>query len=191
MAALSGTQAKAEGRGVSYFDVTQPPDLATLLSNKNTQAEALSIHLGGIPAQALSFLAGAMSVQPTIVEVSRGVRLAITPTALATGSAAELVVDLEVGEGDAKPKQVGAEGTVDALDRITKHTVQTKVRVEALRLFEVSTFSNHVTRPIPDKPWPVVGTAWHAFFAPIPGLNRLFLSRRKPETVSHRSLVMV
>ena len=191
VATLSGTPTTLRAEGVNYYDVYKPLDLATILRNKNTQDEVLSSHLGGIPGQVSSLLAGAMSVEPTIVEVTRGVRLAVTPSALPKGSAAELLVKLEVGEGGTKPKTVSGEGTVKALDRVARHTIDTKVRVEVLRLFEVSTFLNHVTLPVPDKPVRIIGDVWHAMFASVPGLNRLFVTRGRPEEVSHKSLIMV
>ena len=191
VAALSGTKAEATGKTVSHFDVTQPPNLATILGNKEQQMNALSPHIGGPLGQALSFLAAARSVQPTIIEISRGITLTVTPKALANGTAAELEVNLAVTQGDPQTIKAGVEKTTAALDRVATHTVVTKVRVETQRLFEISTFANNVTKPVPDTPLPVVGDAWHSVFGATPFLNRLFLKRRAPVTASQRSFVMV
>ena len=191
VATVSGTQAKASANSVSHFDVTQPPDMATILSEKDTQLAALSTHIGGPLGQALSFLAAAASMQPTIVEISQGITLGVNPKALVNGTAAELDVSLTVSQDDLKRKVAGAEDTIPALDRVSKHEVETKVRVEAQRLFEISTFSNDVTMPRPDKPSWGLGACWHSVFGRTPFMNRFFLRRRQPETVSQSSLVMV
>lgn len=191
VATLSGTEARVEAHGISYFDVARPLDLAGLRKNMNLQSEKFLTHLGGIPSHVLSLLASAVNVKPSVFEVTRGVKLTVLPQALRTGSAAELDVKLEVGEGDAAPQNVSAESTVMAIDRVAKHALDTKVRLETLRLFEVSTFLNHVTRPIPDRPVPIIGQLWHAVFGAIPGLNRLFVFRQSLETVYHQSVVWV
>ena len=170
VSALSGTQATVGAQGASYFDVTQSSDLAMPMSK------------GGI--QVLERLVAAMSVKPKVVEIMRGMRLTVRPMALADGSSADLDMDIQFGDS-------GTKDNLDVLDRVVTHTVNTKVRVEALRLFEVSTFLNRVTRPISDRPKGPVGRFWHAIFGGIPGLNRFFLTRSGSESVLHRSLVMV
>ena len=191
VATLSGTQAKASANSISHFDVTQPLDMATILSDKDTQMAALSAHIGGPLGLALSFLAAGASMQPTIVEISQGITLEVNPKALVNGTAAELDVSLTVSQDDLKRKVAGAEDTIPVLDRVAEHRVETKVRVEAQRLFEISTFSNDVTMPIPDKPSWGLGACWQSVFGRTPFLNRLFLRRRQPVTASQSSLVMV
>lgn len=192
VATLSGSQAEVDGTSVSYFDTTsQAPTLSELIENKDAQVKALSGHLKGNPAQALGLLASLAIPTPTTVEIKRGMGIRLTPRTLPTGSGAEIDVAIGIGEGDAAPTQIGEGNNPHALDRVANHSVTTKVRVEAMKLFEVSTFMTTVHHPQPDGIVPVVGHAWNSLFGAVPGAGRLFKWRRRPAPMHHRSTALI
>jgi hypothetical protein len=65
------------------------------------------------------------------------------------------------------------------------------VRVDSLKLFEVSTFSFDLMHPQPDGVVPVIGTVWQGVFGAVPGVGRLFTWHRPPEISANRSLIIV
>ncbi len=189
---LSGTEAKVTGKTASYFDVTPPMSLKDLLADNEVTKNILP----GTPPSPEKLLttiaANVLTRQSVLAEISRGVELTIKPTALETASSAELDVNLKAGEGTAAPTVVsGKANEKDPLDRVAQHEVQDRVRVESMKLFEVSTFSMLVQHPQQDYIIPVVGDAWHAVFGTVPGVGRLFSWRRPPAERNHRSIAIV
>jgi hypothetical protein len=201
VAALSGTEASVEGKIVSYFDVTTPPSLADMVSGMDQPTSALQKlfpALTGNPALIAGALGALAAQQKTFAEVDRGMKLVITPTTLATASSAELEVHLDSGDDgtpaadDNAPSIVGStSGATDNIDRIAKHSVNTRVRVESAKLFEVSSFSFNVQHARPDGMVPVIGQLWNGVFGAVPGMGRLFKWRRAPDISAHRSLAIV
>jgi len=189
---LSGTEAQVEGRTSNYFDITTPPTLADILKKNEIFKQGLpglipekEAVLGGIAANILS-------QSQVLAEVGRGTTLKITPFSMDTASSAELRIELEVGEDTAAPPGVvGESSKKDTVDRVTKHKVSDTVRVESLKLFEVSTFSLSVLHPRPDRIFPIVGHAWHAVFGSVPGVGQLFSWPRRPAKVDNRSLAII
>jgi len=176
--AVGGQATTVEAATASYFDVTVPPDPTKLLGDVGTKGREL--------------IAALSDQQRTVVEVRRGVKASFTPWTLPTGAGMELDITLETGEGDAPPTQIGASDPNEhALDRVAKHTVDTKIRVAPLRLFEVSTFSQEVYHPQLPGTVPVIGHVWDYAFGGVPGLNGLFKWRRKPIPMAHRSMMLV
>ena len=182
--ALSSSPAKVQGDTVSFFDMTPPPEF-------NLQAE------GGTGVSAVApFTAGSIALralqapQPVTVQVDRGLTIEITPYSLAEASAAELHINLTVGEPSA-PKVVEGSTSGHLLDRIAKIELQTRVRVPGVRLFEVSNFALDVQVPRPDGIVPIIGHVSNGVFGRIPGLGGFFKWKREPATVYHRNFVVV
>jgi hypothetical protein len=126
-------------------------------------------------------------------------KVVITPTTLATAASAELDVQFDVGEDgtaasdDTAPSVVGSSSpnTTDTVDRVARHSVKTKVRVESAKLFEISSFSFNVQHPTPDGEVPVIGQLWDGVFGAVPVVGRLFKWHRPPDVSAHRSLAIV
>ena len=94
-------------------------------------------------------LAAAISPTAAQAQIGRQLTLDITPHSLPGASSAELEVKLWAQE-DSPPalyKDGAASSQNDSLSRVARHNVFTRVRVESVKLFEVSSFSALVQRP--------------------------------------------
>jgi hypothetical protein len=106
-------------------------------------------------------LAAAVSPTAATAQIGRQLTLDIVPHSLPGASSAELEVNLWAQE-DSPPtlyKDGGTSPANDALSRVARHNVFTRVRVESLKMFEVSSFTALVQRPrnkVPILPIPLV-----------------------------------
>src|SRR5882672_4456102 len=201
VSSISGQQATVEGKTSSYFDITKPPTLAEMVQGMNDSKSLLSTlipQLTGNPAKVAAALAAISSQEKTFVQLDKGMKLVITPVTLATAASAELNIDFGGGGGDngqpadAAPQFKGVKTSpVYTVDSINQHSVQTKVRVDSLKLFEVSTFSYDLMHPQPDGVVPVVGQVWQGVFGAVPYVGRLFTWHKSPELSAHRSVIIV
>ena len=191
VAVLSGSQSDVEGKVINYFDVTSPLTLSDILKSDSDLSSSLQNVLRPKEILLLSAFAKIASQPRAYAEIGRGMHLIITPNVLDTASSAELNIDLAVGEGSAPEVKGGKEGQVDTLDRVSSHTVKDHVRVESLKLFEVSAFDMDLRHQQTDFVIPPIGQVWEAVFGPIPGFGQLFRLRRPPLEVDNRSWAMV
>jgi hypothetical protein len=193
---VSGTQASVVGQVKNYFDITPPVTLADMLNPNSTTSQGLASTLKGVlepkTITILSALANANSQPRITAEVSKDTTLTITPTSLDTASSADLNLDFEVKD-DAAPESVNASAQrKDLLDRVADHHVNTRVRVDSLRLFQISAFTMELTHPQPPKcVWNPFCAAWGAIFGSVPGLRHVGEYRREPKTIDNRSVAIV
>jgi hypothetical protein len=193
VSALSGTPAQVSGKVNNYFDITPPMSLSDILNPNQNAATALKNVLEPKEITLLTAVAN-MGSQPKIqAQVSRGMTLTVTPTALDTASSAELEVSLDVGEPTgAPPGSVNSAITqADILNRVADHQVTTNVRVESLKLFEVSSFTMELTHPQRPMAIPVIGQAWEGLFGTMPVADRLFHIPLNPTKIDNRSIAII
>jgi hypothetical protein len=146
---ISGVENIVDTLTQSYFDATNPPTLTDLAKSvQDAEKNLPGVISGNLTAHEASLLLGAVnSVKPAKAKIGRQLLVDITPHALAGASAAELDVKLNAQES-ADPTRYEADKTnEDPLSRVARHNTTTKVRVDSLKLFEVSTFSAMVQRP--------------------------------------------
>jgi hypothetical protein len=144
-------------------------------------------------------------------QLTRGITLLITPTSLDTASSAELNVSLVVNEPDGGPQSVNTTAaTQDLLDRVASHVVTDTVRVQSLKLFDISTLSMEITHPqtptcvpLADSgtaralsyaaavPFSVPCAVWRSVFGSLPVAGRLFEWPRAPITIDNRSVAII
>jgi hypothetical protein len=156
-------------------------------------------------------LANIVSPPRITAQLTRGVTLTLVPTSLDTASSAELNVNLLVNEPDGGPQSVNsAAATQDTLDRVATHSVSDTVRVQSLKLFDLSTLSMEITHPLTptcvpvadDQPWKAFSivaavpfsvpcAVWRSVFGSLPVAGRLFTWPRAPVTVDNRSVAIV
>jgi len=220
VAALSGTQAMVSGQVSNYFNITQTPSLSQVA--QNLLAPSGSSNTGGTPGlQGListnpyvvggEALASMLAPQKAVAQLARGITLTVTPTSLDTASSAELNVNLLVNEPDGAPQSVNTTSTTqDLLDRVASHVVTDTVRVQSLKLFDLSTLSMEITHPqtptcVPladDGGWRVLSyfaavpfsipcSVWRSTFGSMPVAGRLFEWPRSPITVDNRSVAII
>jgi hypothetical protein len=88
----------------------------------------------------------ALETAPAIATIGRNLNLIVTSNSLAGASAAELNINL-ISQDEAPPTvQRGSTSKTDTRSRVAKHNLQTVVRVDSLRLFELSAFSAELRR---------------------------------------------
>jgi hypothetical protein len=196
VAALSGTQAMVSGKVNNYFDVTPPISLNDIFNPSNQSlsqniATALKDVLTPKEITIVGALANVAS-RPTITaEVARDATLTITPTSLDTASSAELNVDFQIKDDNAPQSVNQATSQKDLLDRVAEHHVIDRVRVESLKLFDISSFTMQLSHPRPPAPIYPLNFGWQALFGPIPVVGQLFQIPRSRKTVDNRSIAIV
>jgi hypothetical protein len=146
---ISGVESLVDTVTQSFFDATNPPSLTDLVKSiSDAEQNVPGVLKSNLSANEAAVLLGALnSVQPAEAKIGRELKLDITPHALAGASSAELEVKLTAEEAGNPTRFTSGKSAEDTLSRIAKHDVSTRVRVESLKLFEVSAFSAMLQRP--------------------------------------------
>ncbi len=183
---ISGVESIVDTVTQSFFDATNPPSLTDLVKSvSDAEKNIPGVLKTNLTANEAAVLLGALnSVQPAQAKVGRQLKLDITPHSLAGASSAELEVKLTAEEVGNPTRFTPDKSADDTLSRVAKHDVNTRVRVESLKLFEVSAFSAMLQRPrskFPILP-PLVEVPYFGSFIgwPLPGAK-----------VYHRSTAIV
>jgi hypothetical protein len=146
-------------------------------------------------AVALNALATASAPPQLTAQVNAQTTLAITPISLDTASAAELNLSLQISNPtttiDASKGSTSSFIRKDMANSVANFSVQTRVRVDSLKLFQVSSLSMDLSHPQSPVVIPVVGWAWEAVFGGVPGMRTLFTIPRPPATIQNRAIAVV
>ena len=170
----------------SYVDATRAVTLNQFLQNIGVGQQ------GGTTAildSALTRDWGARflnAISPTVSSshIGRQLTLNITPHSLAGASSAELDVQLTAQEEAAPTLFSNGTSNPDPLSRVARHNVTTRVRVQSVKLFDVSSFSALVERP--RSKFPILPP-----FVEIPYLGTLAGVPLPPAKEYHRSTAIV
>ncbi len=189
---LSAESAKVEGQVQQYFGFQTPMSLGDALDAAN---EALNDD-GGLLAAiendprvaaakvGLAILERAADPDTRTIAIGAGTTVDVTPHALSAASSAELRVVLTTGERE--PPTHVEENAPEPIDRIQRHSVEDTVRVESLKLFELSSFAYEqrlagpgcplpglwtavLSRPVRRCPFPLVGHVFELLVGWAPG----------------------
>ncbi len=189
MRAISGLKAEVDTKTASFFNATPPVtvnDIAKNLKDVETNMPAaVQANLGAHAAAAL--LAGLTAEKPAVARVGRGLTLQATPVSLITASASELDVTLEANEDDSSQvyfKDKDQTKQVDDTSRVSQHKVSTHVRVESMKLFELSSFSASLRRK--NRSFPLIPP-----FVELPYIGSLVRFPLPADPVFHRSFAIV
>jgi len=167
---VSGSETIVDTTTQSYLDVTTAPTLAQLMSSVGQASGSLPAVAGNnLGADAAAVMAGALnSMQNTSAKIGRGLKVDLMPRSLPGASAAEINVALNVDEtGDPVLYTAGqATNANDDLSRVAKHDTETKMRIDSLKIFEVSSLSAELLRarsrfpllPLPGLEVPYIGS---------------------------------
>lgn len=151
---ISGQQTIVNTTSQSYLDASTAPQLSALLSafaQPGGSAGTSAIpFLGAHPGAVAQSLAAALAqYQTTTAQIGRALNLTVTPRSLTTASSAELQVTLladDSASGSALPTGAGANNPSTNTSRVSQHDVTTRVRVDSVKLFEISSFTAIVER---------------------------------------------
>ena len=170
------------------FKNTPPPlvqDFVKQLGDVEKNDSSLLLK-ANLPTHAADALAAFLkSGQSSTVSLGRALNLKISPVSLQGASAAELKIHLE-SKDDGTPQVIAPDGSskTDTTDRVSQQTIETNVRVDSLKLFEVSSFSAALSRgrePISLRPP----------FIELPYIGSFIHLKLSPSTVYHRSFAIV
>jgi hypothetical protein len=160
---ISGQWTSAGATSQSFLNASTAPQLTALLnsvagsgsaSGGSTSGGSGSPLLGAVlsanPLSRAQLLAGALSnYQTTYAQIGRSMQLYAIPRSLSTASSAEIAITLNADESAAPTYLDTGGGTGNAsinTSRVANHDTATRVRVESVKLFEVSSFSAIVQR---------------------------------------------
>jgi hypothetical protein len=145
---VSGKKTTVDTVTQSFFDATNPPSITDLINSiGQAQSNVPGVLKANLSANEAAVIIGALnSVKPTTAQVGRQFSIDIMPRSLNGASSAELNVHLKTA--DVVDPQTYSEGKAekDNLSRVASQTVDTKVRLESIKLFAVSSFTATLQR---------------------------------------------
>jgi hypothetical protein len=186
---VASIESEADTTTENSFLNTPPPlvqdfmkQLSTAEGSGGTSA-LMTANLAGHAATALTAFLN--SGKASTVSLGRSLNLKITPFSLPGAGAAELKLHMEVKDESA-PQTINADSSAktDTTDRVSSQLLDTSVRVESLKLFDVSSFTADLSRgrePIPLLPP----------FVDLPYIGSLVKLKRDPSVVYHKSFAIV
>jgi hypothetical protein len=147
-------------------------------------------------AVALNALATASAPPQLMAQVNAQTTVAVTPISLDTASAAELNISIQVSNPtstiDASNGSPSSFIRRDLANSVANFNVQTKVRVDSLKLFQISSLSMDLTHAETSVPVPVVGWVYEAIFGTVPWMKDHILAvPRDPKTILNRSVAVI
>ena len=184
---VSGKETIVDTATQSYLDATSAPTISQLLSSivdaENAVPTLLKTNLGA--AAAAGVVGGLNSMQSSTAKVGRGFKIDLMPRSLPNASSAELEVNLNVEETAEPTLYSGAKSLDENFSRVAKHNTTTKIRVDSLRIFEVSSLYAQLERS--RAPFPIL---------PIPGLEVPYIGSfvgfpRSPASEYHSSIAIL
>jgi hypothetical protein len=145
---ISGQSAQANATSQTFLDASQAPSLSDLISAMGgaSSNSALASVLGSASAQAPVSLLGSVlnSYQKTYAQIGRQLTLQAVPRSLATGSSAEISVYMKAGDPVSQPPLFSggpASAQKQNLSEVASHDVTTRIRIDSVKLFELSSYS--------------------------------------------------
>jgi hypothetical protein len=158
---ISGNPASVDAKTANSFESTTPFTIAEFLNQlKSAESNTPALLKNNLTAEEANAIVAAFNVQkPTTISIGRDLSLTATAYSLATGSAADLKVTM-ASKDDGQPQQTfPSSGTKNDINpsRVASHTVDTIVRVESTKLFELSSLSAQLSYRGNSYPVPIIG----------------------------------
>ena len=150
---ISGLQSTVNTVSQNVLNVSSAPTLANLanaiLNPTSASGNSPVSTLLGSPQASAALVAGVLNAyQTTYAQIGRSLTVTVTPRSLATASSAEMSVTLNADESAGIPYYSNGPtaGIPPNNSRVATHDTVTRIRVESVKLFEVSSFSAIVAR---------------------------------------------
>ena len=153
---ISGQWTYVNTTSQSFLNTSTAPELNTLLSslgNSNTNSTGAGSLAGKVlsagPLGRTEALAGALSnYQTTFAQIGRSLMFSAFPRSLSAASSAEIAVSLNADESAGGPAYTGggASDPAQNTSRVANHDTATRVRVDSVKLFEISSLTAIVER---------------------------------------------
>jgi hypothetical protein len=178
----------------SSLDAGNFPDVATVAANllggggssgKDSSGKGSSSAAGLLPPNEATLILGALkSFQTTQAQIGRQIDVKVTPRSLSGASAAEMDVTLKVDDAGKPSAFTGTSSQPLNLSRVATHDTTTHVRVDSLKLFEVSGVGAELTLSRP--PIPLIPP-----LVELPYIGSLVGIPRKPSEEFHSSVAIM
>ncbi|HTX77338.1 MAG TPA: hypothetical protein VMD29_14100 [Terracidiphilus sp.] len=191
---LGGQEGAVKTTAQNYFNATPVPSINQLFSSLAAQAASEaksplpSLVTDIAPAKAVEVLAalGPVLNPPAVTaHIGRELDLTVTAHTLAGAYGAELDVQVDSAENGSGNFTAGSSTKSDDLNsRVATHSVDTHVRLESMRLLELSTMGSVLARS--QQPWKPVDPYFE-----IPGLDLIVKKPRPAKEVFTQSLVFL
>jgi hypothetical protein len=146
---ISGQGTTVSTTSQSFLNGSTAPELSSLLNSISGSITPPTTTPPTPPLSTLGTVAAALAnYQTTFAQIGRQLSFSATPRSLATASSAEIAVTLNADESAGGPLYTGAGATDPSFNtsRVANHDTTTRVRVDSIKLFEVSSFSAIVER---------------------------------------------
>ena len=172
---VSGKETVVDTVTQSFFDATNPPSITDVINSiGQAEKDTPAVLKANLTANQAAVIIGALnSVKPSTSKVGREFKIDVTPHSLSGASSAELDVSLNTSESAEPTLYSDGKSSSDNLSRVGVHTTVTKVRLESIKLFEISSFTAVLQRSRRNFPLlppfveiPYIGSI---FSVPLPG----------------------
>jgi hypothetical protein len=187
---VSSNRAKVSSTTQSFLDASSFPDLATLAGNisgagSGSGKSAVGGVFANLSPDELQVLMGALkSFQSSQAQIGRAIDLNVSPRSLNGASSAEMDITLNVDEQGTPTRYTGTSSDKFNLSRVATHDTVTHVRVDSLKLFEVSAVGAKLTLSRPPIPLILPGVE-------LPYIGSIVGLPRKPAEEYHSSVAIM
>jgi hypothetical protein len=204
---VTGIQSNVQTSTQNYFNATPPVTLgdlaAAIRSIGSPTVSGATVSQPALPRfltanmtanEAVGTLAAlqVLNRAPVVAKIGKGLNLTAEAYSAPGASGAELditVQSTENGAGQVTAPTAGNEAsqqaaTDDLASRVAQHQVTTRVRVDSLNLFSVSTMESVLARG--KAPWKILDP-----LVEFPVLSELVRVPRRPQLIYHRSFIFI
>jgi hypothetical protein len=189
---VAGDPALVESQAQNYFPATPPntlADFANALSKaEQNQPKILTGNLSADAATGALALLAQVSPTKQTVSIGRELDMSVTPYTLSAANGAELDVEITAKDNGATVVGAATTGTSTKVDdlssRVSNHHIKSHVRLQSLKLFELSSLDSTLARG--KTPWKLVDP-----YLEIPVFGGLVSVPRHPDLIRQRSVVFL
>jgi hypothetical protein len=188
---VASNQALVETETQNYFDATPPNTVASLANGLSTaEANQPKVLPGDLKGNAVAGgLAALAQLSPgkQYAKVGKDLNLTVTPYSLSAADGAEMDIEItskENGVGIFGSATSGTSAPDDFASRVASHHVKSHVRLQSLKLFELSTLDSMLARS--KSPWKPVDP-----YLEIPVLGDFVRIPRRPDLIHEQSVVFI
>jgi hypothetical protein len=189
---VAGQEALVESKAQNYFPATPPSTLADFAKALSTaESSEPAILTGNLPANAATLaLAGLAQLTPPkqTVSIGRELDMTVTPYTLSAANGAELDIDITAKDNGASVVAANSTGggtpPDDLASRIAAHHVKSHVRLQSLKLFELSSLDSTLARS--KEPWKPFDP-----YLELPIVGDLVRRPRHPDVIRQRGVVFI
>lgn len=145
---VSGQQTTVDTITQNYFDASSAPALTDVINSIGSAEKNIPGPIkANLSANEAAVIIGALnSVSPTTARIGREFKISVTPHSLSGASASQLEVSLDTNDVSEPTLYSNNKSTPDQTSRIARHGTSTRVRLESIKLFEISAFTAMLQR---------------------------------------------